>query len=200
MPSPRSLPLAADLGLAPGHTLVVGKLERLVERAAEVPRVVRHQDRSLMRERLHEVDMSELGRVTAGLSGGDLDDALDEESGLRPAGATIGVDRRGVGVDRVDLAVDVRNVVLPRQERRIGVGRDERREGRHVRAQICDCAGPQSRHLALGVERELGVGDMIAAMRIGQKRFRALRGPLDGTVDLLGRPGADGFLGVDEDL
>ena len=153
-----------------------------------------------MRERLDEVHAAEFGRIAPSFARGDLDQPLDQEGRLRPAGAAIGVDRRGVGVDRVDFGVDGGDVVLARQQRRIEVGRDRRREGRQVGAEIGDRVGAQARDLAAGVERELGVGDVIAAVRVGEERFGALRRPLDRTVDLLGRPGADGLLGVDEDL
>ena len=54
--------------------------------------------------------------------------------------------------------------------------------------------------LAVRVEREFGVRDVIAAVRVGQEGFGALGRPFDRPVDLLGRPGADRLLGVDEDL
>ena len=34
-----------------------------------------------------------------------------------------GIDRRGVGVDRIDLAIDLRNVILARQQRGVEIGR-----------------------------------------------------------------------------
>ena len=58
----------------------------------------------------------------------------------------------------------------------------------------------QADDLAVGVEREFGVGDVVAAVRVGQERLGAVGGPFDRAVDLLGRPDADRLLGVDEDL
>ena len=58
----------------------------------------------------------------------------------------------------------------------------------------------QAGDLALGVERELGVRHVIAAVRVRQERFRSLRRPFDRPVDLLGRPRANRLLGIDEDL
>ena len=58
----------------------------------------------------------------------------------------------------------------------------------------------KAEHLAVRVEREFGVRNMVAAMRVGQERFGALRRPFDRPVDLLRRPGADRLFVVDEDL
>ena len=49
--------------------------------------------------------------------------------------------------------------------------------------------------------RELGMADMVAAVRVGQERLAAVAGPLHGpAADLLRGPGDDAFLVVDEDL
>ena len=129
-----------------------------------------------------------------------LDEALDDEGGLRPAGTAIGVDRSGVGVDRVDLGIDRRDVVLAGQQRRVEVGRHGRREGRHVGAEIGDGVHPQAGDLAVLVDGELGMGDVVAAMRVGQEGLGAVARPLDRPADALGRPDADRLLGIDEDL
>ncbi len=62
---------------------------------------------------------------------------------------------------------------------------------------VCDA---QALDLAVGVERQFGVGHVIAAVRVGQERFRPLGRPFDRPVDLLRRPGANGLLGVNENL
>ena len=55
--------------------------------------------------------------------------------------------------------------------------------------------------LAVAVHRQFGVGHVIAAMRVGQEAFGALRRPFDRpSADALRRPQADDFLGIDEDL
>ena len=54
--------------------------------------------------------------------------------------------------------------------------------------------------VALGIERELGLGDVVAAMRIREKALAALGGPLDRPADGPGCQQADALLGVDEDL
>ena len=58
----------------------------------------------------------------------------------------------------------------------------------------------QAGDLAAGVEREFGMGDVVAAMRVGEEGLGAVGGPFHRPVDLLGRPDADRLLGIDEDL
>ena len=54
--------------------------------------------------------------------------------------------------------------------------------------------------LAVGVQRELGMGDVIAAVRVGEEKLGPFGRPFDRTIDLLRRPGADGLIRIDEDL
>ena len=54
--------------------------------------------------------------------------------------------------------------------------------------------------LAFGVERHLGVGDVIAAMRVGEKRFGAIRDPFHRPADALRRPQRHDLFGIDENL
>ena len=129
-----------------------------------------------------------------------LDQALDHEGRLGPAGAAIGIDRRGVGVDAVDLAVDGGDVVLARQQRRVEIGRHRGGEGREIAAEVGLGLGPQRQDLAVGVEGQLGRRRVIAAVRVGEEGFGALGHPLHGPADLARGPQAHGLLGVDEDL
>ena len=144
--------------------------------------------------------LAQIGRIDAELARADLDQPLDHEGRLRPPGAAIGIDRHGVGVDRIDLAIDRRDVVLARQQRRVEIGRDRRREGRHVGAEIGDGLDLERGDLAVVVERHFGVGDVVAAVRVGQERLRAVAGPFHRPADLLRRPQADDLFRIDEDL
>ena len=54
--------------------------------------------------------------------------------------------------------------------------------------------------LAVGVERHLGVGDVIAAVRIGEERLRAVGDPFHRPADALRRPQRHDFFGIDENL
>ena len=55
-------------------------------------------------------------------------------------------------------------------------------------------------NLAVGVERHLGVGDVIAAVRVGEKRLRAVGDPFHRPADALRRPKRHDFFGIDENL
>ena len=54
--------------------------------------------------------------------------------------------------------------------------------------------------VAVGVHRQLGVGDVVAAVGVGEEALAALGGPLHRPADPLRRQQADALLGVDEDL
>ena len=58
----------------------------------------------------------------------------------------------------------------------------------------------QAENLAAGVERHLGVGDVIAAVRIGEERLAAVGDPFHRAADALRRPQRHHFLGIDENL
>ena len=46
----------------------------------------------------------------------------------------------------------------------------------------------QADDLAVGVEREFGVGHVVAAVRVGEERLGAVGRPFDRAVDLLAPP------------
>ena len=58
----------------------------------------------------------------------------------------------------------------------------------------------QRQDLAVLVERELGMRDVVAAMRVGHEGFGTLRRPLHRPVHLARRPQADDLFRIDEDL
>src|SRR3546814_10521552 len=80
----------------------------------------RSGDRRLVREgiRRHEVLLAQFDRVHLQLARRRLDDALDHIGGFRPAGAAIGIHRRGVGEHRLDLGIDRRRGVLAGEQQR----------------------------------------------------------------------------------
>ena len=190
-------------GRAPaGEARVVGELERLVERGLVVAGVVHQRDRRLIGEGVlgDEVLAPQLRRIAPGLTGRGLDDGLEQIGRLRPPGAAVGVDRRRVGVDRIDRAMDRRRLVLPGEQGGVEIGRDAGREGRQIGAHVRDRVDLQRGEVAVGIERQLGLGDVVAAMGVGEEALAALGGPLDRPAEPLGGEQADALLGVDEDL
>ena len=139
--------------------------------------VIGEDDRRLMWKLRDEVALAQLRGIDPELARPRLHQSLDHERRLRPPRSAIRVDRHGVGVDRVDLAIDVRDVVLAREQRRVQIGRHRRRKSRHVGAEIGDRPCPQAEDLAVAVERHFGVGDVVAAVRVGDERLGALRDP-----------------------
>ena len=138
------------------------------------------------------IDLHFLGRLA--------DDALDDVGRLGPPGAAIGVDRRGVRQRRLHVGVDQRRGVLAGQQRRIEIGRHRRRESREVGAHVGDRVDLERQELAVLVEGQLGVGDVVAAMRVGHEGLGALGGPLDRPADPRRRPGDHRLFVVAEDL
>ena len=69
-----------------------------------------------------------------------------------------------------------------------------------IGAHIGDRRHLERQKLRLRVERQLDMGDVVAAVRVGHKAFRALGGPFDRPPDFAGGPGDDRLLGVMVDL
>ena len=192
--------LRGRFGLARREAGDVGALEHLVEVRRVVAGVVGQPDRRRIRKFGDEVLAPDRRRIHLHVARRLFDDALDHVGGFRPAGAAVGIDRRGVGEHRLDLDVDRRRLVLAGQQGAVEDRRHARREGRQVRAHVGDGLDAQRQELALGVQRELDLGDMVAAVGVGQERFAALGGPLDRPADLLAGPDQRGLLRVEEDL
>ena len=185
--------------LALGEAFVVGKLHRLLERRIIVAGVVDHDHRGLVREFLTKFLRRSSAGILSEFARADFDQPLDHEGRFRPAGAAIGVDRHGVGIDRIDLAIDLRDVVLARQQRRIEISRHRRREGRHIGAEIGYGLGAKAEDLAVAVEGHFSMSDMsrpCASVRNASERSET---HFTGRPTLR-RPQSDDFLRVDENL
>ena len=61
---------------------------------------------------------------------------------------------------------------------------------------IGDGVDPKAEELAVLVERQLGMGDVVAAMGVGQEGFAALGRPFDRPAELARGPGAARLLGI----
>jgi len=77
----------------------------------------------MITEGADEVLAAEFDGIHFQLARGFFDDALHHEGRFRAAGAAIGIDRRGVRIDRVDLAVDGGDVVLAGEKRAVEIRR-----------------------------------------------------------------------------
>src|SRR5262249_51237616 len=83
------LAVARGFALALAEAVIVGDLQRLLERGVIVAGVVRHDHRRLMREALDEVLLAQVGGIDAQLARADLDQTLDDEGRLRAPGAAV---------------------------------------------------------------------------------------------------------------
>jgi hypothetical protein len=196
--------LALRLGVGPPllETGKVGPFQRHLQRRLVVAAVILQRYRSLVGEGVgrDHVLAADLDAIHLHLARRLVDETLEQIGRLRPPGAAIGVDRHGVGVDRVHLGIDRRGGVDAGQQRRVEIGRNARGEGRQIRAHGGNRAHLQTQELAVLVHGHLGMGDVVAAMRVGHEGLAAVRRPLDRTAELAGRPGDDGLPGVVEDL
>jgi hypothetical protein len=153
-----------------------------------------------VREFGDEVLAPQLGRVQPQLARRGLDHPLDDIARLGPPGPAIGIDRHGVGIDRADIAVNVFDVVLARQQRGIKIGRHGAGKQRHVGAEIGDRVDLEGGDPPGLVEPHLGGGDVVAAMGVGHERLRPFGGPLDRAFGLHRRPKAGDLFGIDVDF
>ena len=197
---PAKLALGRRRRLARREAGHVGDLDGLVQVRSVVAGVVGQAYGSGVGELGNEVLPAEQGRVDLHLSRRGFDDALDHVGGFGPAGAAVGIHRRGVGEHRLDLGVDGRRLVLPGQQRCIQDGRHARREGRQVGPHVGNGVHAQGQEIALRVHRQFGRGGMVAAMRVGQEGLAALGRPLDRPADALAGPDQRRLFGIEEDL
>ncbi|GBD42175.1 hypothetical protein HRbin39_01564 [bacterium HR39] len=181
---------------------VVGELQRPVETGLVVAGVVDQRHRRLVGEGVlrDEVAPADLGAVDAELARRRVHQRLHQIARLGPSGAAIRIHRRGVGVVRLHVAVDGRDAVLTREQRRVEICRNRRAEAAHVGAEIGLGGHAHGEEAAVPVHRQLGMRDVVAPVGVGEEGLAALLAPLDGPAHLPRRPGDEAFLTVDEDL
>ena len=147
-PEAEQLAALRRLALALLEALPVGDLHRPVHVLLVAAAVVEHADRVAVRHRFgrDQVLAPQLDAVDAEPRGGDVDQPLDREGHLRPAGAAIGLGRHGVGEDRHRAQRRGRNVVgAGDQARALG----QRRERHAARADIADIGGAHGEEAAV---------------------------------------------------
>ena len=86
------------------------------------------------------------------------------------------------------------------QQSRVKNRRHGGRKGGQVGPHVGVGVHPHGQELAIGVHGHLGVADVVAAMRVGQKGLCAFTGPFDAAVDLFGGPGQCHVFGVQKDF
>ena len=185
--------------LEPG---VVRVRQRFVQARLVVAHVVGEGNRRFVGKvrRLNEVAAADVRRIHAKFPRRGFHHAFHDVGGFRPAGATVGVHRRGVGEQRLHGNMDGRRAVLASQQRAVQIGGHAGGEGGEVGAHVGDGGHAQAQELAVRRQRQLGVGDVIAPVRVRQKGFGPFRPPLHRSAHLAGGPDHRGFFRIDEDL
>ena len=126
---------------------------------------------------------------------------LDDVGRLGPAGAAIGVDRRGVGERPPSpRSRSPASCTGRRAASRRGSSARTTRTSTGTRPCWRSVVTRSARNLPSSSQRQLGVRDVVAAVRVGEERFAALGRPLDRPADALARPHERHVLGVEEDL
>ncbi len=162
--------------LEPGE---IGEAERHVEALLELAAIVGEGQARFERHRLgrDHVAPAQFDRVDAELGGGEVDHPLDDIGRLGAAVAAIGPHRVGVRIDGGHVGIDRRRAVDAGQGSEIGdksVG-----AGLRVGADGRDRAHAQAEKMALGIERQLGLGDVVAGLRVAEKGLGARARPFD---------------------
>jgi hypothetical protein len=199
---PEQATLLARLGLLGPELLVVEDLQELVEGRAVVATVVGHGHQGLEGPGKlgDEVLSPDLGHIHLECRRPGLDHSLHDVGRLGPPRAAVGVDGRGVGEHAGDLAVDGADGVDAVEQRTVQKRRHGRGERRQVRPQIGRGLDAQAEDLAVAGQRDLGVGDVIAPVGVGQIRLAPGGRPPDGPPDLAGGPRDHHLFVVDKDL
>ena len=186
-------PLA--LGAPASEALPVGERERLVEHRFEFAGIEDVASRRSIGELRDEVSAAQIHNIHAELARRFVEQPLGNVGRLGLRRAPIRPHRTGVGEARVHHRMDQRDVVGVRVADRRVVRRDAGVVA-EIGAEVDVDRHAQGERAATRVERELGFGDLAAAVHVGRERFGARRGPFDRTTELARRPEHDRVLGI----
>ncbi len=182
---PAQLAAAARLGAAGGEAGIVGEDQAILEVLAEVAAVVGVDQRRLVGHRLgrDHVAPAQLGAIDLELARGEIDHGLDHIGRLRPAGAAVGAGHHRVGQHRRRLGGDRRDHIGAGEHADVVGRRSGIAVGIVVGADVREVAHREGEEAAVRVERELGLGDVVAAMLVGLQTFAALGNPFHRPAD-----------------
>ena len=172
--------------------------ERIVHVGRELAAVELDPGAGRVRHRLgrHHVQATQLGGVPAGLARRRIDEALDHVVVLGLARPAEGVDRDRVGERHPGSRVPCGDPVDAGDAAGAADGGDGGRRRGRVRAHVRHGTGADREEPPLGVERELRLGHVIAALAVAEEAFGALRDPLHGPPQPPCRPGDEHVLRV----
>ena len=171
------LAVLARLRAPPLEARDIGELERHVHALLELAAVVGERECGLERHGVgrNVIAPPQLGRVDAELVGGEIDEPLDHIGGLGAAVAAIGPNRIGVREHGGDVGMHRGDAIDA------GKGADIAGEGGHpglhIGADAGDHGGAHGQEVAVFVEREFGLRDVVAGLGVAEKGFRPRRHP-----------------------
>ncbi len=180
----------------------IGMFQRCVQHMSKFAAVIGLAHRRAVRHRRggYHIAPAQLDPVDLHLPRRRVDQPFDQIVRLRPAGAAIGVHRRGVGEHADDVGVDRLETVDAGQHAGAGEGRDIRREGREIGAHVRQIAGAQGEEFPLRVHGDLADGQIVAALGVAQEGLAALGGPFHRLAQLARGVAGQHVLGVQEQL
>ena len=167
-PAAEELAAPPRRALARGKAVPVGDRHRAVHVLLVAPAVVGHAHRVAIGHELRgdQVPAAQLDAVDTEARGCKVDEALDGEGDFRAAGAAVGLGRRGVGEDGERAQGRGRDRIRPGNE----AGAFGQRRERHAAcAHIADIGGAHRQKAPVKVERELDLGDEIAALVVAEE-------------------------------
>ena len=198
---PAAAPQASCLGRRPprGKAVPVGERARGVEDRLELAAIVGLAHCGLVRRDRDEVAPAQGDRIDAELARGLVERALDEIDRLRPAGAAVGRQRPRMRQHAAHGRVHRRDRVHARQHPRADQRRMRARRP-DLAAEVVVGGHAEPEDLSVGVERHLGVRELVAAVEVGEERFAAVRDPFHRPPDPPRRPQHGDLLGVEAAL
>ena len=124
-----------------------------------------------------------------------------DEGRNRPADAAIGSGRRLRGRHRPHPAAIILHPIGTGQKAH-DLHRLERRGPRidRIGADVADHVGAQRKNMAVAVERQFGVDDLVEALAAGGEFFQAIAGPFDRALQVPGRGADENLLGIERAL
>ena len=198
---PRSFLRLRRLAPALVEIVEVGELQRLVDNRREIAAVIRI-DRRLERHRRrrNEVFLAQPHGIDAGDARRFLHHAFKCVVRFRPPGAAIGSDRHGVAEVAGNRSVDLRDPVHAGQAAREIVGVDADAGSAHIGALVAQCRTRKRQEFALFVDRQLGLGNGVARLRIGDESLRTRRLPMHRPAEFARRHQQRDIFGIDRRL
>ena len=190
---PRSLPRLRDSSRRAGEALPVGLVENAIEHVREIAAVELLAHRRLVGHLrgLDEIAPAQFRRIDLHLRGRLVHQAFEQVDRFGPAGAAIGADEVGIGHHRRAPQVQCRHVIDAGDHLRADRDHDDRAGTAGMRADIADDFHAQAENLAVGIEGQFGLVDLVAAVIAGQELLAAAGAPVHRALELARRPGAD---------